>query len=231
MGARRRFRPAPLPLVTVPMFSLAAHTRLAVVDDDVVLLDVDADRYLCVPGGRGLLRPTSDRRGVAPASDDVAQALRGAGLLGPPAAAGRPVPARPAADLPETTWAMTPRDAWHLAGAVGDAAWRYHRKPLREIVDFVSNHAGDPSATDAGEVIRLAGLYRRAVAWLPLPRKCLIRSFVLLRFLQRSGVDAQWVFGVRTWPFSAHCWLQLGDHALDDDAERLVRYEPIFAVG
>ena len=58
-----------------------------------------------------------------------------------------------------------------------------------------------------------------------------MRSFVLLRFLQRSGLNARWVIGVRTWPFSAHCWLQIDDTALDDAWERLVVYEPILAVG
>ena len=56
-------------------------------------------------------------------------------------------------------------------------------------------------------------------------------SCVLLRFLQRSGLDARWVFVVRTWPFAAHCWLQLEDTVLDDMVERLAAYEPILAVG
>ena len=41
---------------------------------------------------------------------------------------------------------------------------------------------------------------------------------------------AVWVFGVRTWPFSAHCWLQIGDAVLDDDPERVGIYPPILAV-
>lgn len=213
------------------MFPLAAHAHLAVVDDDVVLLDIAADRYLCVPGGRSLLCPTPDRAVVSPPAGEVVAALQGAGLLGATTAARRPVPARPLADVPASQQSMTARDAWHLAGALFDAAWRYHRRPLAEIVTFASMRGNERSLADGREVVRLAALYRRVVAWLPLPRKCLIRSFVLLRFLQRSGLDAHWVFGVRTWPFSAHCWLQFGDLALDDDAERLVRYEPIFAVG
>jgi len=68
------------------MFSLASHAHLAVVDGDVVLLDIAADRYLCVPGGRDLLRPTVDRAVIAPARDDVVEALRQAGLLAPTAA-------------------------------------------------------------------------------------------------------------------------------------------------
>lgn len=211
------------------MFPLAPHAHLAVVDDDVVLLDIAADRYLCVPDGRRLLSPSPDREMVAPALGDVVEALRGAGLLSPERAGRRPVPALPVGDVPDQPYRMTPRDVWRLAAALGDAALRYRGQPLASIVEFASRTAESLAETNADEVIRLAGVYRRIVVWLPLPRKCLIRSFVLLRFLQRSGLNACWVFGVRTWPFSAHCWLQLGDLALDDHSERLVRYEPIFA--
>ena len=83
----------------------------------------------------------------------------------------------------------------------------------------------------AAETLRLARVFQRVAVWLPMPRKCLVRSFVLLRFLQRSGLNARWVFGVRTWPFAAHCWLQLEDTVLDDLVERLAAYEPILAVG
>lgn len=213
------------------VFPLASHAHLAVVDADVVLLDIAADRYLCVPDGQELLRPTADRSVIAPARSDVADALLGAGLLASTAPSRRAIPARPASDLPKGEAAMSLLDAWRLAGAVWDAAWRYHRRPLAEIIAFASRQARALTLAETGEVIRVARVYRHAVAWLPLPRKCLIRSFVLLRFLQRSGLAADWVFGVRTWPFSAHCWLQLGDMALDDHAERLLAYEPIFAVG
>ena len=48
--------------------------------------------------------------------------------------------------------------------------------------------------------------------------------------LRRAGQNAAWVFGVRTWPFSAHCWLQIGDAVLDDDPERVSRYTPIMVL-
>jgi hypothetical protein len=35
------------------------------------------------------------------------------------------------------------------------------------------------------------------------------------------------VFGVRTWPFHAHCWLQCDDVVLDDQADRVAAYAPI----
>ncbi|WP_312062938.1 lasso peptide biosynthesis B2 protein [Brevundimonas sp.] len=51
------------------------------------------------------------------------------------------------------------------------------------------------------------------------------------RVLASRGRGATWVFGVRTWPFSAHCWLQVGDVLLDDDLDRVALYTPIMAVG
>lgn len=213
------------------MHPLAAHVHLVVVDEDVVFLDVAADRYLCLPGGRDLLAPAPGLGAVSPAQPELVEALRAAGLL---AATGAPrpgVPARPTRDVQgEGSPALSGRDAWRLLGALCDAFWRYRGRPLREITGFAAARTPRADRCDPAEVARLARLYGRVVVWLPLPRKCLIRSFVLLRFLQRSGQGARWVFGVRTWPFSAHCWLQIGEVALDDHAERLVAYQPIFAV-
>jgi len=214
------------------MLSLAPSAHLAVVDDDVVFLDVASDRYLCVPGGRDLLRPSPDLSGVAPSHPDVGEALRAAGLLTTADVEARSLPGRPRADLPEgEPPSLTFADARRLLGAVFDALTRYRGRPLSDILAFAAAPGAAAPQADPAEVVRLARLYRQVVVWLPLPRKCLIRSFVLLRFLQRSGLGARWVFGVRTWPFSAHCWLQMGDVVLDDFAERLVGYEPILAVG
>ena len=71
---------------------------------------------------------------------------------------------------------------------------------------------------------------RGAAALDPISRRLPFRSYMLLRFLQRGGCDANWMIGVRTWPFEAHCWLQLEDVALDDRSERLVRFQPILAL-
>lgn len=39
-----------------------------------------------------------------------------------------------------------------------------------------------------------------------------------------------WVFGVRTWPFAAHCWIQIGDLVVGDVLDRVRGYTPIRAV-
>ena len=53
---------------------------------------------------------------------------------------------------------------------------------------------------------------------------------MLAAFLRSLGHRPTWVFGVRTWPFQAHCWLQVEDIALDDEAERLCAFAPILGV-
>jgi hypothetical protein len=212
--------------------SLAPHIHLAAVGDDVVLLDLRADSYLCIPEGVAQLAPSPDRGRLSPSDPDILAALRDAGLLADaPHVHRNPLPTLPYADFgPLEEAAPRAVEILRLAACLWDLVRRYRGQPLGAIVAFAAKGpTPDPAA--APEVLRLARLFHRLAPWLPISRKCLVRSFVLLRFLQRSGLNARWVFGVRTWPFGAHCWLQLGDVVLDDAPERLAAYEPIYVVG
>lgn len=211
--------------------ALAPHVRLAVLGDDVVLLDIRTDAYFCAPDAREALQPSDDRSAVAPVEVESAEALREAGFL----VAGAPeprdilgLPMRDVLDDPPPG-RLTTGEALSLAGAVWDLSRHYRGRSFAEILEAAT--PGSARRDDPSEALRLARLFHHLAPWLPVPDKCLARSFVLLRFLQRSGVSARWMFGVRTWPFAAHCWLQVGDVALDDAAERLRVYEPIHAVG
>ena len=70
----------------------------------------------------------------------------------------------------------------------------------------------------------------RGQPFAPFQGECLFRAFLLLAYLRLEGRHATWVFGVRTYPFQAHCWLQVGDMVLNDAVERICGYTPIFAV-
>lgn len=59
---------------------------------------------------------------------------------------------------------------------------------------------------------------------------CLLQSFAQREFLLAHGIVAQWVFGVRAVPFSAHCWLQLGNVVLNDVPQRAGYLSPILVV-
>lgn len=200
---------------------------------DLVLLDIAADRYLCAPDGALALAIGHD--GEVRGAADAAQALVDAGLA--KGAHMEFVRAPPAPDLPTRDLrggrppGLSPRAAGRFLLCLFDLLRLYRGRTFAQILEAARrpprSARARPQALELAETARLA---QAALIWLPLSRKCLVRSFLVLRFLQRSGHTAQWVFGVRTWPFAAHCWLQSGDLVLDDLPERLAAYRPICAV-
>lgn len=207
------------------------HLRIglhgAAIDDDVALLDVEADRYLCLPGAGDAWRAGP----ADPAGHALLTALGDAGLAGTPERASAVAPpTRPVRRAALATATVTMKDLRTLAGALFDLYRGYRGRPFRDSLAYVRRRSRRVADPDDPELWRLCAVFDRAVVWLPLSGKCLLRSFLLLRFLQRCGHDAVWVFGVRLWPFAAHCWLQVGDVCLDDWPERLAPYTPVHAV-
>ncbi len=64
-----------------------------------------------------------------------------------------------------------------------------------------------------------------------IPRSglCVPSSMLLLCYLRRHGIHAQWVFGVQTFPFEAHCWVEYDGVVLNDTLEHVCWYTPIAA--
>ncbi|WP_374469631.1 lasso peptide biosynthesis B2 protein [Phenylobacterium sp.] len=198
----------------------------------MVLLDVAADAYLCLPGVGEAWRTSVMADGEV-TCEALCGGLAEAGLLRPMTdAAPRIVPQKPThtalgAGGPALSW----RHRRALAAALWDVAWRYRGRSLAQMLEHVAqNRRGRQLSRDEACVVRLSRAFEHAVVWAPLPAKCLVRSFFLLNFLHRCGFDATWCFGVSTWPFSAHCWLQVGAVALDEFAEHLDGYATIHAV-
>ncbi|WP_404478363.1 lasso peptide biosynthesis B2 protein [Novosphingobium sp. BL-52-GroH] len=59
------------------------------------------------------------------------------------------------------------------------------------------------------------------------PNVCLIRSIAMQTVLARAGLPSQLLFGVKLYPFEAHCWLQQGDMLINDTLERTGMFTPI----
>jgi hypothetical protein len=60
---------------------------------------------------------------------------------------------------------------------------------------------------------------------------CLFDSLVLSDYLQRFGVLSSCVFGVRTLPFGAHCWVQIEKSLLTEtSAEYVANFSPILVI-
>jgi hypothetical protein len=214
--------------------NLAEGVYAVALHEDLVLLDVRADAYFCLPDSGCDISIDSVGRQLA-GDDDAIGSLRDAGLV-----TSKPTrrldaivqPARPnRSALPVETPLPTWRDIPELLACVVDVFLTYRGRAFGDLVRRMRSgtprsHAPDVSAALLAAV---AG-FQRWAPYAPLSGKCLLRSYMLLRLLQRRGLDAYWVFGVRTWPFAAHCWLQCGDLVLDDCVERIAAYAPILVI-
>lgn len=209
---------------------LRPHVQVCAVREDLMALDAWADAYLCIPGGVARLDWRPDERRLMAQDSETAAELTAAGLVQATSAPAllRDPPRLPARGLScGPAPRLTGRQRAALVAAALDLARGYRARTFGQILDFIRRRP--LAAAPAGELACEAASLLHAMVWVPAPGKCLARSFLLLRALQRCGHDCDWVFGVRTWPFGAHCWLQAGDQVLDDAPERLVVYQPIGA--
>lgn len=209
---------------------LAAQIYAVAVGPDLVVLDLRADTYFCLIGAADFV-DIHPGGAVSFRGEAASAAMREAGMLDK-VNPGRPrIPARPLRAAGHK-WVGTPSmgdrcrflsTAVQMLRMPGDATVADHlnAEPLGRRA-----HKGITQE----EIIRQTALFARWLPWVPSPGACLYRASFLRRFLAASGLTADWVFGVTTWPFSAHCWLQAGELLLDDDLDRVAAYTPLMVV-
>lgn len=213
---------------------LADGVHFAWTGADIVTLDLRTDAYGLLTDAADRVRP---RTGHAIASDDdaVMTALIEAGLVTPTRSAR---PAALSVPPPETAFlpgaagdsARGPRLSPKLAAAAGalSATARFHRSTLPTLLLAVGATRRTPRSP-----VRLADAYAAfdaVLPWIPFEGQCLQRAFMLRRHLVRCGQPARWVIGVRTWPFLAHAWVQVGPCVVGDSLERVRTFTPILVV-
>jgi transglutaminase superfamily protein len=215
------------------LWSLAQGVHAVPADSDVVFLDVAADAYSCLPGGANEIAFHPGGRveiGDAPLATD----LHDAGLIVPQALAPvvlrRPAPSRAVHSAVRTAnEPPSPGDVWQALACSGDVFFNYRGRAFADLIEGAKRgrvRTGRPGA----DLVEVVDRFHRWVPYAPVSGKCLLRAFMLLRLLRRQGHEAQWVFGVTTWPFRAHCWLQAGEMVLDDSLEFVAPFHPIMVV-
>ena len=115
----------------------------------------------------------------------------------------------------------------HFAVAVTITGWKLHQGVGCRT--FERHRDADGAGISDDLVDALTGL-RETRLIMPSPRRCLPASLIAARFLRRLGREVEIVFGVRSHPFAAHCWIEAGGVVLDDDLDRVRAFTPI-AVG
>lgn len=225
----RRSETADNDAATVDILWPAPGVHLARLDEDIIVLDLGADAYNCLLGVADALALEHDGAIVA---GDIALAtdLVAAGIATDTAPAlPRMAPVSPARELPRIA---TPSriETLHAAIALALASRRFRDKSLVEMIAVDAPAAAPVVPNDEARLDRLVAAVRAARPWVPYEGECLQRSFQLRRFLADAGIATCWYFGVRTWPFAAHCWLQIDDLVLGDRLERVRFYAPILVV-
>jgi len=239
-------------------YFLSPHVHLCVAGKQVVLLDLERDKYLALsqshPVGRRVRGwpVAASAVDIAAAQVDVEAALEtesrllekmlGQRLLVTDPAVGKvaaPLVAdRPKVALVEPQLHGRPRATggqfWNLLGAHLAARWSLKRRPIKEVVQAVrlrKKRGSSAGTVDLDKVRTLvaAFLYLRPLFY-TAREACLLDSLTLIRFLAGYGVFPDWVFGVKTEPFYAHCWVQQGDRVFNDSPEYLGEFAPILVV-
>ena len=230
MTGVERSPPVIVPVGSAARYALNDGVAAVQVGRDVVFLDLRSDQYSCLSDPDGLKLEGS---GLRVDSGALTDALLGGRLIksGAACAIAQAMPlGRPLRDVGVQTVAHIElcelRDflACWVEGLI-----RFRGRSIAALRKQVRRSNGPMSRPDDRRLLRRVSVFDTLLPWVQFPGACLFRSYMLLRFLQRGGCDANWVIGVRTWPFEAHCWLQLEDAALDDRSERLVRFQPILA--
>ncbi len=227
-----RAGPPEVPGIMATGWQLATGTGFCEVGGEPVFLDLARDRYVSL---RGADRAAFDRRRAGEPNDSEAiTRLERTGLImqsGTSTSIGPTEIEVPEDDL------MATEGRTGLRMVVSAAlALRWARRAMRpeHISATVARLAdrkraiGIPGAEDAAASVAAAYAASR---WLnPIPPRCLIDALALDRILLSRGIVASLVFGVRTSPFNAHCWLQTPETILTGSAAEARNFTPILAV-
>jgi len=236
-------------------YALAEHVFVCVNGEHLVLLDVKEDRYWALEAsatvgladlvGGWPVRPAGATQSAEPPSPETVAAievLRGRGLLTagvPPGKDATPVAATiPVRELVSESAPPAGRRvgnwlAFFTSAAMAKVAlraWSFEHviRRVRRRKAQAGSQARLLDTERAAELIK--GFARYRVFLFSSKNECLYDSLALLEYLARYGIYADWVFGVQTRPFAAHCWVQHGDIVFNDMVEHVSGYTPIMVV-
>lgn len=232
---------------------LADHVRACSVDGQVVLLDLDRNRYLCLGGPHAKLvasvidRQTDAQNGITGPTTRTAEGLE----LVQPLLRARILTCEPGQARPQhlpvapPAASVTARDAILAAGlrpvdlsrfvsAITLAAFWLRFRSLREISRAIEAKLRQCVLSEPDHRLRLG----RAVTVFDRLRplafsardQCLFDSIALTLFLAHHGLSARWVIGVTTRPFRAHSWVQHEGEVLNDLHEHVRPFTPILVL-
>ncbi|HEX4268851.1 MAG TPA: lasso peptide biosynthesis B2 protein [Steroidobacteraceae bacterium] len=237
-------------------YLLAPHVYPCVSGQHVVLMDLERDKYVAVVPAHRLAAwvrgwpvdstetPDPPQHPDAGADALVSQMLAHGMLVRDPQVGKPAVPvsaARVTRSLVEFDLDSRPRTGaallWRFGCSYLQAQLSLKLRPIQAIVEAVRDRKAprrlrrSPREADAVRLRALVSAFTRLrPLFYTLRSACLLDSLTMLLFLRAEGIHPEWVFGVKTEPFDAHCWVQHGDVVLNDAPDRVRQYSPILVV-
>ena len=237
-----------------PQYSLAPHVFFCRVHDGVVFLDLKQDKYFSLadadlqPISRfisdlAIAQNGSAKPSLATTDDsELLETLERSGIL----ILGNPAFQRPALppvqqtglliDLCEETESVTLLRGHHLfnfLAAFLTTLWALHGCSLGFAIQRVVRRktAVRGSCFDLEQARQVTSAFRRIRPYFFTAHDwCLFHALLLTDYLARYGIFPTFVIGVKVTPWSAHAWVQHGNHVLDTSPEKTFSFTPIFAV-
>lgn len=228
---------------------LAQHVSFCVVGRHCVFIDVNANRYFCIERQRHdeLVNLISSSNSVPEQTDAVSakqtlSQLLQKGLLVAEENHGKPYEAasNPKANQ-QAFWRATKGKITgkRLINFTTAALRTEFELKLLSFPNFVQTHArrGTSDLQGIGELTEdvalrddLVNSFDRMRPLHPRASVCLYDTVFLKNYLAEFGFNSTVVFGVRTDPFMAHCWLQDRQTTLNEDLFIAGRYTPILSI-
>ena len=239
-------------------YFLSPHVHVCVAGKQVILLDLERDKYLAVahphPVGRWVRgwplpqasqvaagRDSHAPPGPGPENGLLAKMISQGLLVTDPALGKEAAPVvadEPKVALVEYDVRARPRAGlkhlWNFFAAYAVAQWSLEHSPIKEVVRAARLRKKRTQGVSGLDIATIRGLVTAFVHLRPLfytaREACLLDSLTLMHFLARYGVFPTWVFGVKTDPFYAHCWVQQGDFVFNDSPDFIKGFSPILVV-
>lgn len=203
------------------------------VNTQIMMLDVRADRYFCLPSlADAAFQKLVESEGRDFDPDALSPLLK-RGLL----EFDRPWQGRAPVIRPVSASAMARYDervrlSYLFSAYVENtlAIDRLKRATLATILSKVEQRkstAGGAAPSAAPDMVASFLAVRRMLG---AHDKCLRWSLAMINYLAAKGHFPSLVFGVRLRPFAAHAWVQSEDTVLNDHLEHVKLYTPILAI-
>lgn len=203
-----------------------------------VFLDVDADRYFCLPLdiNEAFLRLVTGA--PEPRDAERLQMLVSRGILiegGASAAIAKP----PIIEAADRDLLDDPHPAPGMYSILQElvselAAVRLLRtRKFSQVIDLIRRKGANsrrPPRNPDSMLQAIGGASSAASFLLRVHDRCLVRALAVHLICVRYGIRPKLVFGVIPHPFAAHCWVQLGNRVLVGGFEHARLYTPILVL-